>query len=229
VTESPRMRINQYVAASTGLSRRAADTAIAEGRVTLAGRVATLGETVADGSEVQLDGRPLAPATTHTYVMLNKPAGYVSSRTKQGSDPTLYELLPAGHRSLRTAGRLDRDSSGLILLSDDGDFIHRLTHPSFVKSKVYELTLARPLSPADQRRLEQGVELTDGPSRVQVDKVRGRGVTVSLSEGRNRQLRRTFGALGYTVEQLKRTQMGPYQLGDLPSGQWTAIEPSEQD
>jgi 23S rRNA pseudouridine2605 synthase len=227
VTERSRIRINQFVASATGLSRRAADAAIAEGRITLAGRRATLGETLARDAEVLMDGRPLTPATTHTYIMFNKPAGYVSSRVRQGPSPTLYDLLPAEYHTLRTVGRLDRDSNGLILLSDDGDFIHRLTHPSFAKTKVYELTLARSLSPADQRKLGQGVELTDGPSLVQVDKTRGREVTVSLSEGRNRQLRRTFGALGYTVEQLKRIQMGPYRLGDLPSGAWVNLDTQE--
>jgi 23S rRNA pseudouridine2605 synthase len=219
------MRINQYLAAATGLSRRAADAAIAAGRVHIDGQPATLGAAVNPGQNVFLDGQPVHRAAAHHYVLLHKPAGYVSSRQRQGSDPTIYQLLPDNLHNLRLAGRLDRDSSGLLLLSDDGDFVHRYTHPSFNKLKVYELVLARPLAPADRRRLEAGVTLEDGPSRVGVTSVRGRRVTVTLTEGRNRQLRRTFGALGYTVEQLVRTHIGSYQLDGLPTGAWAEVVP----
>jgi 23S rRNA pseudouridine2605 synthase len=222
------VRVNQYVAAASGLSRRAADTAIAAGRVSIDGQTAKLGDQAAEGAEIRLDGQPIIPVADHTYIMLHKPAGYVSSRVRQGNDPTLYELMPTSHHHLRTVGRLDRDSSGLILLSDDGNFIHRLTHPSFAKDKIYELTLARPLSVSDRKRLELGVKLTDGPSRVQVLATSGRTVTVSLSEGRNRQLRRTFGAIGYTIVRLHRIQMGPYRLDDLASGHWQSITREDQ-
>jgi len=216
-------RINQFVAAASGLSRRAADTAIAAGRVQLGGHTAKLGELVEPGTPVSLDGQPLTPPRAHQYVLLHKPTGYVSSRARQGQDPTLYELLPAEQRNLRIAGRLDRDSSGLILLSDDGPFINRYTHPSFGKTKLYELTLDRALTPAARRRLESGVELTDGPSRLRVISLNGRDLTVALSEGRNRQIRRTLGALGYGIERLHRTTIGPYELGDLPSGNWREV------
>jgi 23S rRNA pseudouridine2605 synthase len=217
------MRINQFVAASSSLSRRAADAAIASGRVTINGRPIAVGETVPDSAQVHLDGRLLAPPTAHAYVMLHKPAGYVSSRRRQGSDPTVYELLPAKFHHLRPVGRLDRDSTGLLLLSDDGDFIHRLTHPSFGKEKTYELTLARPLAAADADKLEAGVSLNDGPSRLKVLSRKQDHVCISLSEGRNRQLRRTFGALGYTVQELHRTAVGPYRLADLAEGAWREV------
>jgi 23S rRNA pseudouridine2605 synthase len=216
-------RLTQLLAGATGLSRRAADTAITAGRITIDGRPATLGDRVEEGSTVTLDGRPVTPPATRTYLALHKPTGYVSSRVRQGQDPTIYELLPAEYRKLRPAGRLDRDSSGLMLLSDDGDFIHRLTHPSHDKAKIYELTLARPLTPADTQRLETGVQLDDGPSRLSVLHTDGPQVTVSLSEGRNRQLRRTLGALGYTVTRLHRTSIGPYQLGGLAPGKYLLI------
>ncbi|MDB5178872.1 MAG: rluB [Patescibacteria group bacterium] len=205
------------------MSRRAADAAISDGRVRLGDQTAQLGQSVGEDDVVSLDGQALALRATHAYVILNKPVGYVSSRVRQGNDPTLYELLPPEHRRLRIAGRLDRESSGLILLSDDGDFVHRYTHPSFGKSKIYQLELSRPLAPADSTRLEAGVELNDGPSRLGIVHVDGRHVTVSLSEGRNRQLRRTFGALGYGVEALQRTQMGPYLLAGLAAGQWKTV------
>jgi pseudouridine synthase len=214
------MRINQFIAGSTDLSRRAADAAIAAGQVQVNGHTAAMGQLVDARDTVTLDGAPLTLRTAHTYVMLNKPAGYVSSRARQGADPTLYELLPAQFHSLRIAGRLDRDSSGLIVLSDDGDFIQQLTHPSAEKSKRYELTLESALSDTDRRKLEAGVMLTDGLSQVQVVRANGKSVGVALSEGRNRQLRRTFGALGYTITRLHRVAMGLFELGDLPSGQW---------
>jgi 23S rRNA pseudouridine2605 synthase len=108
-------------------------------------------------------------------------------------------------------------------LSDDGDFIHRLTHPSFGKEKTYELTLARPLAAADADKLEAGVSLNDGPSRLKVLSRKQDHVCISLSEGRNRQLRRTFGALGYTVQELHRTAVGPYRLADLAEGAWREV------
>lgn len=214
------MRINQFIAGSTDLSRRAADTAIAAGRVEVNGKTAALGHLVDARDSVTLDGTPLTLRQTHTYVILHKPAGYVSSRAQQSADPTAYNLLPDKFQTLRIAGRLDRDSSGLLVLSDDGDFIQTLTHPSSEKSKRYEITLESPITKADLVRLEAGVQLTDGPSRVQVLEADGKHLTVGLSEGRNRQLRRTFGALGYTVVRLHRLSMGSFILGDLASGAW---------
>jgi pseudouridine synthase len=217
------MRINQFIASASGLSRRASDTAIADGRASLNGQPATLGQTVETGDTVTLDGQILALRPAHTYILLNKPAGYVSSRVRQGSDPTLYDLLPAKFFSLRIAGRLDRDSSGLVVLSDDGQFIQDLTHPSNDKTKYYELTLSHPLTPADRTKLAGGVTLKDGPSHVTLVVEKGTKLGVTLSEGRNRQLRRTFGALGYRIEKLHRTRMGNFLLGELPEGKWTEV------
>ncbi len=220
------MRINQFVASASGLSRRAADTAITAGRVKLNGRPATLGQIIAPTDHLTLDEQPLTPRTAHTYVMLNKPAGYISSRARQGGGPTLYELLPAKFGRLRIAGRLDRDSSGLILLSDDGPFINRLTHPSLGKTKRYELTLTTALKPSDQPKLSHGIQLPDGPSRVAIISVQGPHVTVELEEGRNRQLRRTFGALGYGITRLHRTHAGSFILGNLPPSHWIETDSS---
>lgn len=214
------MRINQFVASSTGLSRRAADTKIAEGRVLVNGHPAMLGQPVQAGDSVTFDGLDLKPRSTQTYVILHKPEGYISSRTRQSDDPTLYELLPEKYHTLRIAGRLDRDSSGLIILSDDGPFIQKLTHPSADKTKRYELTLESALSDTDRLTLERGVPLTDGISRITIKSVVGKTVIVSLSEGRNRQLRRTFGALGYTITKLHRTNVGPFAIDGLARGAW---------
>jgi 16S rRNA pseudouridine516 synthase len=218
------MRINQFVASSSGLSRRAADAAVAAGRVRINGQLATLGQTVDVSDFVALDDQPLTLISTHIYLMLNKPVGFVSSRVRQGTGQTLYELLPERFHKLRIAGRLDRDSSGLIILTSDGNFIQNLTHPSSDKLKTYELTLSAPISATDRTKLEHGVLLKDGPSRIRIVAATGRSLTVTIGEGRNRQLRRTFGALGYRIDRLHRTHIGSFNLGDLPSGTWTEID-----
>jgi pseudouridine synthase len=214
------MRLNQYIASSTELSRRAADTAIKLGRVRINNESVSQGQTVLQGDTVSLDGNIISPRTEHTYLILNKPIGYVSSRARQGEDPTLYSLLPSKYHSLRIAGRLDRDSSGLIVLTDDGSFIQHFTHPSGGKLKYYEITLDQPITAADRIKLPQGVMLNDGLSRVSITKHTANRLTVSLGEGRNRQLRRTFGALGYRVDRLHRISMGDFLLDSLPAGQW---------
>jgi 23S rRNA pseudouridine2605 synthase len=219
------VRINHYIAAASGLSRRAADTAVTAGRVTIDQQPAQLGQSVADDAVVTLDGQVLRLPVRYEYIMLHKPTGYVTSRVRQGSDPTIYDLLPPAHQRLRPAGRLDRDSSGLLLLSDDGDFIQRLTHPSHHKEKTYELELDRALAAADRQRLEQGVDLADGPSRLRVTAAKGPHLTVVLGEGRNRQIRRTLGAVGYGIRRLHRVRVGDYELGDLPEGRWRPLPP----
>lgn len=214
------MRINAYIAASTALSRRAADIAVAAGRVMINGHVASLGDSVEPSGTVTLDGHAVTPRATHTYIVLNKPIGYVSSRRQQGASPTVYKLLPAEFKLLRIAGRLDEASSGLLLLTDDGAAIQRYTHPSGGKTKIYELKLNKPFTDASITRLESGVILPDGPSKPHLIQVQGTSLSVELTEGRNRQLRRTFGALGYEVVALARTTLGPFTLGNLATGSW---------
>lgn len=218
------MRINKFVAQASGLSRRAADTAVRQGRVAINGIQAQLGDVIGKADKVSLDGKPLRRQTTVT-VMLNKPAGYVCSRNGQGSQ-TIYDLLPAEYHQLKPVGRLDKDSSGLLLLTNDGDHANELTHPRYVKQKVYEVKLNKELSSADKQQLETGVELDDGLSRLQLEPLQS-GWQVTLSEGRNRQVRRSFAALGYAVTKLHRTQFGSYQLLQLKSGSCKVIPATE--
>lgn len=214
------MRINKFVAQATGLSRRAADAAVAAGRVTIDRQPAQLGDNIGDGATIQLDGRALKQPLAHTTLMLNKPFGYVSSRNGQGSQ-TIYDLLPAELHSLKPVGRLDKDSSGLLLLTDDGQLANQLTHPRYGKAKIYEVTLDKPLTSPDRAKIEQGITLEDGPSLLALKSIGndGRAWRVTMTEGRNRQIRRSFAALGYKVAKLHRTQFGTYQLGNLPLGQ----------
>lgn len=215
------MRINRFVALATGMSRRAADTAIAQGRVMLNGNPAQLSAQVNDSDMVTLDGKILKPVTT-TTITLNKPVGYVVSREGQGSK-TVYDLLPPELHNLKPIGRLDKDSSGLLLMTNDGQFAQELTHPKYQKQKVYEVELNKPLVPLHRQMLQDhGIMLEDGPSKLQLERLHeanDRAWKVTMSEGRNRQIRRTFAALGYKVIKLHRTHFGHFSLGGLNSGQ----------
>lgn len=214
-------RLNKYLASATGLSRRAADASISQGRVTVNGGPASLGSSVSDSDSVSLDGRPVKAGGESLTIMLNKPIGYVCSRQGQGSR-TIYDLLPAEYHSLKPVGRLDKYSSGLLLLTNDGELANRLTHPRYGKTKVYEISLGKPLAPLHQQMInDHGIELEDGNSRLMLSKLgeAGRDWQVTVSEGRNRQIRRTFAALGYDVTKLKRVSLGPYALAGLAEGQ----------
>lgn len=219
------MRLNRFVAASTSLSRRAADKAIADGRVKINGITASVGDVAAQADTILLDGQQISIPEEHTLILINKPVGYVCSRNGQGSQ-TIYELLPSEYHNLQTVGRLDKDSSGLILMTDDGEYAQRLAHPSNNKQKVYEVALNNTLQPDDEVKITEGVALEDGISQLglmSMDKTRTHW-QITMHEGRNRQIRRTFDALNYSVTNLHRTQFGPYKLGNLISGEY---EPTE--
>ncbi len=214
------MRLNRYVALASGLSRRAADQAIADKKISVNGELAKLGQIVADKDSVSLDGKLLTLGKTQT-LMLNKPVGYVCSRDGQGSK-TIYDLLPAEFHNLKPVGRLDKDSSGLLLLTNDGKLAHNLTHPSSQKEKVYEVLLDKPLPLEHKLEIEKGIELEDGLSQLKLSG-RDKNWVVRMSEGRNRQIRRTFAALSYKVTRLHRTQFGSYQLTELATGKYKKI------
>jgi 23S rRNA pseudouridine2605 synthase len=221
------MRINRFVALGTGMSRRTADTVISEGRVLINGTVAQPSSQVKETDEVTFDGQVIAAPEKLQTVMLNKPTGCVVSRDGQGSH-TIYDLLPAELQNLKPIGRLDKDSSGLLLLTNDGELAHELTHPSFQKVKQYEVTLKQPLQPLHRQMIaEMGITLEDGPSKLGLERIEEGDDTwwlVTMREGRNRQIRRTFSALGYDIKRLHRTVFGNYSLGDLKPGKYQAIE-----
>ncbi len=189
-----------------------------------------------------LDSKAITPPVNVVTIMLHKPVGYVSSRVGQGSQ-TVYDLLPQDFHRLKPVGRLDKDSSGLLLLTNDGQLANKLTHPRYAKDKVYEVRLDRQISVEDLSKLERGVKLNDGISRLEVigyrfeqEKVHSSesspastshlaptAITVALSEGRNRQIRRTFENLGYNVVKLHRTKFGKYELGNLAIGTWQFV------
>lgn len=222
------LRLNKFLAERLGISRRAADEIILTGRVTIDGKKAELGARVAEKSEVICDGKKVNFEVNFTYLAVNKPIGYVCSKRRQGKNPTIYELLPNKYRNLKTAGRLDCDSQGLILLTDDGDFAYQMTHPSFAKEKQYLVELDRVLEPLHHQMIDSfGITLKDGLSKMRLIKEGsdGKEWRVIIYEGRNRQIRRTFGALGYTVVRLKRLSFGSYILNNLAEGDFQEFRP----
>lgn len=220
-------RLNKYLALHMGISRREADNLIEKGRVALNGTPATLGARVQDET-VTVNGKTVGATASLQYIALHKPVGYVCSRKPQGDAPTVYSLLPSALHQLKLVGRLDKDSSGLILLTNDGDFGYRMTHPKFAKTKVYEVQLDQELEPLHQQMISDfGVQLEDGTSTLRLMRLSDdhrRAWQVTMSEGRNRQIRRTFAALGYTVTKLHRVQFGNYSLGDMKPKDYQVVD-----
>lgn len=219
------LRLNKYIATNLGVSRREADNLISAGKVLVNNIPAEIGARISEKDIVIVDGKKIVPEKL-IYLALNKPAGYVCSRKRQGDTPTMYELLPEKYQALKSVGRLDKDSSGLILLTNDGDFAFRMTHPSFTKIKIYEVQLDRALEPLHQQMIADfGVQLPDGRSQLGLEKLNDKRTNwrVTMSEGRNRQIRRTFDALGYKVTALHRTDFGNYKLAGLESGKFEEV------
>lgn len=218
-------RLNKFLAHSAGISRREADEAIEQGKVRINGQVARLGAQVDPSDNVTLHGRLISQHHKYTVLLFHKPVGYVCSRRQQGDSPTIYSLFPRSFHHLKPVGRLDRDSSGLLLLTDDGDLAHSMTHPKFAKTKVYEVKLDHPLEPLHQQMIsDYGVKLEDGVSQFMIERIEGKTYRVTMREGRNRQIRRTFASLGYIVTELHRTNFGAYNISGLESGKFQEIK-----
>lgn len=217
------MRINKYIALATGMSRRKADSELAAGTILVNNQPVQNGQDILKTDVVTLNGSQLSLPEAFTTIVLNKPVGYVCSRDGQGSK-TVYDLMPSSLHNLKTVGRLDKDSSGLLILTNDGTLANSLTHPSNQKVKVYEVSLDKPLSRLDWASIhEQGIQLDDGLSKMFLERLEpldDRRWQVRIHEGRNRQIRRTFAAVGYTVTVLHRTHFGDYSLGDIASGKY---------
>lgn len=226
------IRLNKFLAERLGISRREADDAIAAGKVTVDAKKAELGARIDidKNPNVCYNGKMVSLQAGYLYVALNKPRGVVCSKKSQDGGKTVYDLLPSKYRELKTVGRLDKDSSGLILLTNDGDFAFRMTHPKFVKTKIYEVKLERALEPLHQQMIADfGVQIGDGISKLGLERLDDTRKLwrVIMHEGRNRQIRRTFGALGYTVVELKRLSFGAYMLDGLREGECVEVEPIE--
>jgi 23S rRNA pseudouridine2605 synthase len=219
----------QKVLARTGIgSRRVCEDLIAEGRVTVNGAVAELGRRVdPETDRVEVDGVPLSVREGLVHYLLNKPAGVVTTASDPQGRPTVVELVPAEPRVF-PVGRLDADTEGLLLLTNDGDLTHRLTHPSFGVEKEYLALVEGTPSAGALRRLREGVELDDGvtaPARASLQPPSS--LTLVIHEGRNRQVRRMCEAIGHPVQRLVRVRVGPIADRRLAPGAWRPLTQDE--
>jgi 23S rRNA pseudouridine2605 synthase len=215
------MRLAKYLAHAGVASRRAAEVLIAEGRVSVDSQLVTdPARDVGEENEVTVDGRPLAGAERRVMYAVNKPVGVLSTAQDTHGRPTVVSLVPEEGLRLYPVGRLDADTSGLILLTNDGELANRLTHPSFEVPKTYRVTLGgRPFADDALQALRDGVQLEDGMTAPAiVRRVGGSVIELTIHEGRNRQVRRMCEALGKRVAELKRVQFGPLRLDGLPGG-----------
>ena len=229
------VRLQKVLSRAGIASRRRAESLIVGGRVRVNGQVVTrLGEKCdPDRDVITVDGRRVRYGALE-WVALHKPRGYVCTRRDPGGRRTVYDLLPESMRTLFPVGRLDLDSEGLLLLTNDGDGAHRLLHPRFGADRVYEIDVHGAVSGAARARLLKGVRLDDGVARAHaIASLPGGGpgrcrLRLLLREGRKREVRRMLDAVGHPVIRLKRVRYGPVALGKLAAGEWRALRPAER-
>jgi 23S rRNA pseudouridine2605 synthase len=212
------VKLAKFLAHAGIASRRRAKEIVRAGRVSVDGEVVTdPAQDVGDGDDVRVDGSPVAVETREVWAV-NKPAGVVSTAREPGSRPAVVELVRSNAR-LYPVGRLDADSTGLLLLTNDGELANRLIHPRYEVPKAYRAVLRRPPSERDLRHMASGVELDDGPTvPAEVRRLGEREIELTLREGRNRQVRRMAEAVGNEVASLRRVRFGSIALGELPEG-----------
>lgn len=226
------LRLQVYLSRAGLGSRRSCEDLIREGRVQVNGEPAELGMKVRTDDDVVVDGRSINPLRLQ-WIALNKPTGYVTTRDDPSGRRTVYDLLPSDLHHLFHVGRLDRDSSGLLLLSNDGTTANRLLHPRYETIKEYRVDVAEPISEETIATLLSGVRLDDGlAAAVEADYV-GRThdgeyrLILHLAEGRNREVRRMMEAVGHPVVRLFRQSFGPIRIGRLKKGEWRRLSPAE--
>ncbi len=223
------MRLNKYLAQCGLGSRRAVESLIVAGRVTIAGKqILDLSRRVVDGEDVRVDGKKALLPSELRYIILNKPIGYLTSRSDPFEKPVIYDLLPEELQSLHYVGRLDFNSRGLILLTDDGDLTHKLLHPKFEIPRVYQVQTETPLMASERDALRAGVEI-EPDVIVRAFKVRsnGDGIEITLKEGKNREIRKMLDVFGHKVIDLKRIAFAGVQLGHLPEGKFRSLSAAE--
>jgi pseudouridine synthase len=220
------VRLNAYLARAGVASRRKADALILAGRVLVNGETGQLNTFVETGDRVEVDGRPVTPQPL-AYVLLHKPAGVVTTASDPQGRPTVVGLVQHVSRVV-PVGRLDAETTGVLLLTNDGELAHRLAHPKYEVEKVYEADVEGEPSDEVLRRLEEGVELEDGPTApASARRLRPSRVELSLHEGRNRQVRRMLEAVGHPVRSLHRSRYAGLTVGGLAPGAWRELTPDE--
>jgi 23S rRNA pseudouridine2605 synthase len=220
------VRLNAYLARAGVASRRGADELIKAGRVLVNGEPGQLNTFVEAGDTVELDGKPLAPQRL-AYLLLHKPAGVVTTVHDPHGRPTVVELVPREPRVV-PVGRLDADTTGALLLTNDGELAHRLAHPRYEVEKLYEAEVDGTPDAAALRRLEQGVELDDGPTApARARRLGPHRVELAIHEGRKHQVKRMLEAVGHPVRRLHRSRYAGLDLGGLEPGSWRELTQDE--
>lgn len=227
-------RLQKYLAACGVASRRAAEELIRNGRVTINGaKVQAMGVQVDPAlDQICVDGRPVTRVERHVYIALNKPIGVISAVSDNRGRQTVTDLLQGVTERVYPVGRLDYDSSGLVLLTNDGELAAHLMHPRHHVRKLYRVVVEGRPNTETLRKLALGVMLEDGPTlpakvRISGSKHNQTELEIELREGRNRQIRRMCRAVGHDVVSLRRIQIGSLRLGSLQSGQWRLLDPDE--
>lgn len=221
------MRINKYISEAGKASRRGADKLITEGRVKINGKRATIGSQVEPGDDVQVDGNPIRVARNNVYIALNKPVG-ITSTTEKGVKGNIVDLVNHPLRVFNI-GRLDKDSEGLILLTNDGDIVNEILRSENRHEKEYIVSVDRPITPEFLKKMSEGVNILGTKTLpcelVQLSKF---DFQIILTQGLNRQIRRMCAELGYDVYRLQRTRIMNIHLGKLPPGQWKDLSKKER-
>ena len=227
------MRINKYIAHAGVASRRKAEELIKQGLVTVNGQVVReLATTIKSGDKVEVEGQPIYNEEK-VYYLLNKPRGVISSVTDDKGRKTVVDLLPNVKERIYPVGRLDRNTTGVLLLTNDGDLASKLTHPKFLKKKVYHVFLDKPVAQEDLQKIAEGIELEDG--EIHADEVAyaneddKKQVGIEIHSGKNRIVRRIFEHLGYRVIKLDRVQFAGLTKKNLRRGDWRFLTEKEVD
>ncbi|MFD2679821.1 23S rRNA pseudouridine(2604) synthase RluF [Bacillus seohaeanensis] len=222
------MRINKYISESGKSSRRGADKLISEGRVTINGKVAKIGAQVEPGDDVQVSGNPIRMARNNVYIALNKPVG-ITSTTEKNVKGNIVDLVNHPLR-IYNIGRLDKDSDGLILLTNDGDIVNEILRAENKHEKEYIVSVDKPITPEFLKAMSEGVKILGTKTLpcevIQLSKF---DFQITLTQGLNRQIRRMCAELGYDVYRLQRTRIMNIHLGNLPLGQWRDLSKKERN
>jgi 23S rRNA pseudouridine2605 synthase len=227
------IRLQKYLADAGVASRRKCEELISQGRVEVDGKVVTEpGSKVEGTEEIKVDGKLIGPGHKKVYILMNKPVGYISSAKDQFSRKTVVDLADTVKERIYPVGRLDYDTSGLIILTNDGEFANLLMHPRHEVRKVYRAVIRGMMSEQDIERLEKGVDIggyVTAPAKVSVIRASKDNSTVDIEihEGKNRQVRKMFEAVGHPVRNLKRTAIGTLTLSELEEGQWRHLSKNE--
>ena len=222
------MRINKYISESGKASRRGADKLVNEGRVTINGKVAKIGSQVEPGDDVRVNGNQIRMASNYVYIALNKPVG-ITSTTEKNVKGNIVDLVNHPLRVFNI-GRLDKDSDGLILLTNDGDIVNEILRAENKHEKEYIVTVDKPITPEFLKRMAEGVKILGTKTLpCKMEQLSKYVFQITLTQGLNRQIRRMCEALGYDVYRLQRTRIMNIHLGNLPVGQWRDLSKKERN